>query len=456
MAIKQSVNHPIDCGLATTSVFDRQFAKLPVSGRSADILAVPVMRGVESAVGVSNETIGDINWQKTTFPVSVSDCEISVLPRGTLFTVKSVKSTNTSILANPTSEYPLRLAYQSNGTLGVEVELSNGERVASGFTTYTQSNAPTYTFVNHLSGSLAKHIYDQTAAIANGSTSSPNHYPIYSVFNFTSNVFVKNTACWAASLDFSGVSVNKSGSGGVTSVVMVTPRHAVGAAHYSPPADPNGGPVVGDKIYFCDSSNNTVERTVVAAMNTDADARIVKFDTDVPASVKKYKLLPANWKNYIPRDYPIVTHPIYGTAYHYAAFYVPLIVMSHYRWDSSWPLQRANRYAYIYLSYVQWGEETNGSINKASIIGSPASNTYFSGAFVDYNGEPSGIQGGDSGLPCFYPINGDLVFVMKHFAPASGSMLSDFVGSIQSAINSIGAEGHTLQTASMSGFTDFS
>lgn len=456
MAIQPSVNHPIDCGLATTSSFVRQFAKKLIADRSVDISAVANMRGIDSATGITSEVINDINWTKETFPTSVSDCDVLITGRGFPWGVRSIKSLDTNILSNPTQQQPLRLTYQSSGTTSIEVELINGERFADGFQTYTQTTSPIYTFQNHVNGSLAKHIYDQVSSVANGSTSPLGHYQIYSTFNFTNNIFVKNSGFWGASLDFSGVSVNKVGSGGVTSIVMVTPRHAIGAAHYAPPTDPNGGPIVGDKMYFCDENNNTVEKTVVATTNTIADSRIIKFDSDVPASIKKYKLLPSNWKNHLPRDYPIIVHPISKFEFHYAALRIPLIVMSHYRWDEAWPFQRPNRYAYIYDSFISWGVSPSGVVGKASHQGGPAGNSYFSGQFNNYNGEPSGIRGGDSGLPCFYLINGDLIFTIKHLYPAAGPLLSEYLTDIQSAINSVGSEGYSLQTVDLSGFTDFS
>jgi hypothetical protein len=454
MAIQPSINHPIDCGLATTPSFARQFAKQLVSNRSVDIFALPSMRGVDSATGTTTEIIGDINYEKETFNTSVSDCEVSIVGRETFWSLKSVKSLDTNILSNPTPENPLKLTYQSSGLVSVEVELSNSERIADSFTTYSQASSPVYTFQNHINGSLAKHVYDQVSSIADGATSSPNHYQIYSTFNQTDNTFVKNSGFWGSELDFSGVSVNKIGSGGITGVVMVTPRHAIGAAHYAPPFNPNGGPLVGDKIYFCDANNNTVERTVTAVRNAGADVRVVKFDFDVPSSVKKYKLPPSNWKSYLPRDYPITGTPTLSL--YFAARYVPMVVMSHYRWDSAWPLQRANRYAYIYSSTIQWGVFPNGSVNAASMNGRTADSSYFGGQFNDYNGQPSGIQGGDSGLPCFYVVNGDLMFSMKHRSAAAGDFLGDFLTEIQNTIDYVGSEGHSLQFTDLSGFTDFS
>ena len=454
MAIQPSVNHPIDCGLATTPSFARQFAKQLVSERSIDIFALPSMRGAGSATGTTAETIGDINWEKETFEMSVSDCDVSISGLTLPLYVKSVKSLNPNILSNPTSQNPLKLTYQSTGLTGIELELSNGERSAVGFTAYTQAASTIYNFQNHIDGSLAKHIYSQVSSIADGTTSSPNHYQIYSTFNQIDNIFVKNSGFWGSELDFSGVSVNKIGSGGVTGVVMVTPRHAIGAAHYAPPVNPNGGPIVGDKIYFCDANNNTIERTVVATNNLALDSRIVKFDSDVPSSVKKYKLLPSNWKSYLPID--VAATPLtLGTIMYRAAKYVPIVAMSHYRWDADWPLQRSNRYAYVYESEIRWNISNNIS-TKASLNGIPSNQGFFGGQFNDYNGEPSGFQGGDSGLPCFYIINGELIFSMKHFSPAIGGFLSDALTEIQNSINSLGSEGHSLQFPNLSGFTDFS
>jgi hypothetical protein len=453
MPLLDSKNHPIDCGVATTETFDRQFSKKTVSNRAIDIVAFEVDKANGTQDISSSETIGDAVFNKNTFSQTVTDCSISIIPVKQNFErVVSVESSNTAILANPQSNDPLYLAYQSDGIVSINVTLDNNEKVATSFQTKTKTPSPVYTFNNHLSGSLAKHIVNQSELVANNTTSPPNHYPIYSTFNQQSNSYVKNSGFYANSFDFSGITVNKTGSGGITSVTAITPRHAIGAAHYPPS--------VNDVMYFCDSNNQTVSRTIVDRIFlNNSDSVIVKFNQDLPNTVKKYKFIPADWIDYLPLDYPSITTPNLptGTTLNYSGFGAPMVITSHYRWDENWPFQRNNRYAYIVPSYVSY--YINNNQRGVPNISGFATGTIWGpniNKFTNYNGIESGIQAGDSGLPCFYIINNDLVFVMKHLGPASGPFMAEYLTDVQNSINSIGAEGYSIQTVDLSGFTDFS
>lgn len=505
MPILPSKNNPINCGLATTTSFERQFIKQPVATRSMDVFVapqpnttsqnlisqmraqsgIPVYWSVSrlstfqqgSVSSVSYETIKDSNYHVQNFPVFVSDCKLTIQTLNTkfgnavqLFTrvnypkgVISVKSSNTNVLDNPTPENPYVLRFKSIGKTNVQVELKDGEICAAGFETFAQTESPVYTLLNFTSGSLADHIYTQLSSIATVSSYPPSYLQIYSTFDYTNNIYVKNSGFWASSLDFSGVSVNKLGSGGVTSVSMITPRHAIGARHYPP--------IVGDKMYFCDSDNNTIEKTIVArTLSPYGDTVIVKFDSDVPNSIKKYKFLPTNWGDYLPVNYPIsrsnsvlgtgrINQTYVGTKYWKRGAGIPMIVMSHYRWDSDWPIQRSNRYAYIFNGSLEAsgflvGVSFNGSDTALSL---PPDKNYFNEQFKAYDGQPSGIQGGDSGLPKFYVINGELIYLAKHFTAVSGTLLSDDPEvSLQDSINWLGSEGYQIQTINLSEFTNFS
>jgi hypothetical protein len=452
MAVSPAVNYPIDCGLATTSEFARQFSKKTVANRAIDVIASSLDRPLEAPDSTVNETIGDALYQKNTFNSVVTDCLVNVVSvTPSTAVVTNIESQNTSILSNPTEENPNLLVYQNSGTCGILVTLSNNERTASSFQAQTKTPAPVYTFLEYAEDSLSDHVLNQVVGIANNSTSPPNHYPIYSTFDFTNNVYVKNSGFWGASLNFSGVTVNKSGSGGVTSVTAITPRHAIGAAHY-PPA-------INDVMVFCDQNNTTVQRTVTDRRFSDGDTVVVKFNEDLPNSIKKYKFLPSSWSNYLPVDYPDITTSALtalGQTLKTKAFGVPFVMMSHYRWDEDWPLQRQNRYAYIVPSWVQYTAtiSVNGKANITQLFG----NTFGENGttFPNYDGQPSGIRGGDSGLPCFYIINGDLVFVTKHAGAGSGPFAADYLSNIESAISLLGSEGYSIQTVDLSGFTNFS
>jgi len=439
MALEPSVNHPIDCGLATTSTFTRQFVKRPVSERTADLDLFLENAQISSGSSVA-VTVGDINYTRNTYPTSATNVRalVDYFPEK-FAAIDSLASGNTAILLNPTTDSYL-FEYGSTGTTSITATFSTNEKITKSVTTSTRAESATQdVFQNFLSGSLGRHIYDQIREYADNSTSAPSHYPLYSEFNQTTNTYTKNSGNWAHPLDFSGLMVNKNGSAGVTNVTAITPYHAIGVSHYAPEE--------GDIIYFCDSNNQTVSRTVqTRSFVSGFDCCIVRFSEPLPSTVKKYKTLPSSFVNFLPinKNFYSVT----GVTNSRRMANLPIIVCSHYQWDPNWPLQRSNRYAYTY--------ETEFLIEsiETSIRFRPASAD--PNNFPNYNGQPSGIREGDSGSPCFYIINNDLVLVHCHSSGSGGPFHPSFLSSIQSTINSLGPSGQTYETIDLSGFTDFS
>lgn len=441
MAIEPAINCPIDCGVAITSEFARQFTKQTVAKRTADLDFFVEYKQLSSG---SSESVllGDINYTRNTYPTSATNIRaiIEYLPEK-FSSVDSIKSGDVSILADPVPEDPLLLEYQADGTTSVEVTFNTNEKIRKSVTTFTLAESVTQDiFQNFESGSLGRHIYDQIRQYADGSTSAPNHYPIYSTFDFSSNNYVKNAGHWASGLDFSGLMVNKSGSAGVTNVSAITPHHAIGVSHYPPE--------VGDILYFCDSNNQTVSRTVQSRQFvSNQDCVVVKFNEALPNTVKKYKTLPSSFLDYFPINKN--AYSVFGVESSYRGSSMPIIVCSHYRWDAEWPLQRSNRYAYIYQTTLFFT-----GLNSETVAFVPAWSD--PNNFPDYNGVLSGIRGGDSGSPCFFVINNDLVLVHCHTSGGGGAMLPSFLSSIQSVIDSLGPSGQTFETVDLSGFTNFS
>jgi hypothetical protein len=441
MAIEPAINCPVNCGVATTSTFARQFAKQTVANRTADMELITEYKQISSGTS-ANALLGDINYIRNTYPTSATNIRVSIDYRPEKFaSIDSIESGNTAILSNPESTDPLLLEYQSSGTTQITATFNTNEKITKSVTTSTLAESSINdVFQSFETGSLGRHIYDQIREYADESTSPPNHYPLYSTFDSSSNVYAKNTGHWAYGLDFSGLTVNKVGSGGVTNVSAITPYHAIGVSHYSPE--------VGDVLYFCDANNQTVSRTVSGReFIPSIDCSVVRFSEALPSTVKKYKTLPSNFLDYFPVN--INFYNASGVASSYRGSSMPIVVCSHYRWDEAWPLQRPNRYAYIYQT-------------RLFSIGALTVTVQFSPAWSDpnnfpnYNGQPSGIRGGDSGSPCFFVINNDLVLVHCHTSGGGGAMHPSFLSSIQSAIDSLGPSGQTYQTVDISEFTDFS
>lgn len=440
MAIQPSINHPIDCGLATTSTFARQFTKRSVANRTADLQFfleyTPISSGSSEAV-----VVGDVNYIRNTYPTSATNVRVLVdyLPEK-FGTIDSLQSGDVGILSKSTSD-PFLFNYESTGSTSITATLETNEKITKSVTTSTLAESATQdVFQNFLTGSLGRHIYDQIREYADGSTSPPNHYPLYSTFDFTNNNYVKNTGHWASGLDFSGLMVNKVGSAGVTNVTAITPYHAIGVAHYAP--------AEGDVLYFCDSNNQTISRTVQSRIFLSGiDCVVVRFSESLPETVKKYKTLPSTFKNYLPINRLFFNTS--GSVLSYFGAYLPIVVTSHYRWDADWALQRANRFAYIYQTSLM----VDGA-STTTVAFSPANTD--PNNFSNYDGQPSGIRGGDSGSPCFFVINNDLILIHSHTSGGGGSIHPSFLSEIQSAINTLGPSGQIYETVDLSEFTDFS
>lgn len=418
-----SRNHPINCGTAT-SAFTRTNAKQTIAQRSAD-LEIITEYGPLNPEGTTIVAVGDVNYLRTQTDFSTTNKRILInyLPEKFNF-LKSASSSNTSVLA-PTSD-PLLFSYQEDGDAMLSVEFIDGETITTQAATSTDAVNPDE-FFSFVVGSLGRHIFDQTKALANNSTSPLLHYSIYSNYDQINNTYTKSQSSWASSLDFSGMMVNKTGSSGVTRVSAITPHHAIGASHY--------GPEVGDVIYFCDQNNQTVYRTVSAINDIGGytDCRIVRFSEALPSSVAKYKTLPSDWENYSPNS---------GMT---RCSKWPIILTSHYRWDSEWPEQRSGRFAYVAQIYNLF---QSVSVNYILFRATDE--------FVNYNGIESGIRGGDSGGPCFFIINGELVLVHCFLGSNGGPFIPSFLSDINSALSTLGPSGQSVQTVDLSGFTDFS
>lgn len=435
-------NHPINCGTATTE-FARTFAKQSIADRSINLLLAPSPNVLRQGT-VSNITLDYRNLRRTIGSIVRSDIVLrpEFITGANYSELRSFSSDQA--VAAPTDN-PYLFEYQSSGSVTITAELANGERATRYFQTSSSEEPSWDDLLSFTDGSLAKHVTDQILQRADGSTSYPGHLHIYSTFDGSSQSFVKNTGCWAADLDFSGVSVHRQGAGAAGNVTAISPFHALTAAHYAPN--------VGDIYYFCDSNNTVVSRTVHSRAFVSEqgflsrDTAVVRFTQPLPASVAKYKTFPSNWADYAPS----VTNG--------GLLWCPTVSMSHYNWDPDWTLQRSNRYAYIYITGGVAGPiPPNRARNFVTFHGIASSNVLLLQAlpkYSEYSGFPSGIRGGDSGMPSFFVINGQLVLMAHWTGPFVGRFQPDFLSSINAALDALGPGDQTYQTVDLSQFTNF-
>lgn len=123
---------------------------------------------------------------------------------------------------------------------------------------------------------------------------------VYSLQDHTNGIYLRNNDCWAADLDLTCASPWNSRGTGQQAGTLITPRHAILAAHYNLKA--------GDSIRFVTKDNQTVRRKIISHLvNTTwetytPDIEIVALDSDVPSGITICQLLPANFSTYIAND----------------------------------------------------------------------------------------------------------------------------------------------------------
>lgn len=163
-------------------------------------------------------------------------------------------------------------------------------------TTYTPS-----TFERHFFDAAIQGI-DSLLLKANASGVSINEQKkIFTTQDHTHKHYVRNTKCWAYPLDLTSISPWNSIGRSRRAGVLISPRHALWAKHYSMP--------VNTTIRFVDKENNVVERQIVKVAHVPAaghsslsgyDIVIGELDLDVPNTISFAKVMPKDLKEIRP------------------------------------------------------------------------------------------------------------------------------------------------------------
>lgn len=132
---------------------------------------------------------------------------------------------------------------------------------------------------------------------------------IVSSFTMTPSLkWTRNNNCWAFNLDLTGMSLGIWGLGGVGGGTLITKKHVLLANHVPYPALPA-------TIYFADKNSNTYQYNIVKTKRVgSSDILIGELDKEVDASLKIYKVLPANFTKYFVKQ-PMSGEPRFPVAY---------------------------------------------------------------------------------------------------------------------------------------------
>lgn len=229
--------------------------------------------------------------------------------------------------------------------------------------------------------------------------------PMYDTLDHTTPSYVRNTSCWAADLDLTGISPWNSQSTATRCGTMISPRHILWSHHSSNYVDD------GETIRFVTGDNTVVTRTVDTSLQiSSTDIRIGVLTADVPDTIGFYKILPSDYTDVFPDR----------------AVGAPLLVVD---------------------------QEKQAVVHDVVYLGGPGS-----------HGEPTDstrasfyelLVSGDSGHPAFLVLDGELVLLGSHRTATSFPHLAAYISSINTAMTTLGG-GYQLTTVDLSGFHDLS
>lgn len=123
---------------------------------------------------------------------------------------------------------------------------------------------------------------------------------LFSGFTQATFSWVRNTASWVRTFDWTGYAAGINGLGGVGGGTLITRRHVLFANHVPYPARPFD-------IFFSNADSRTFQYKVLNIQQVgDTDIAIGTLDRDADPSLKVYRILPDDWQTYIKLPLPVL------------------------------------------------------------------------------------------------------------------------------------------------------
>lgn len=410
MVILDAVNHPINCGTAN-STFTRQFAKKTISSRSFDIEAIESRR-ITSTGSTSTVTVKDQSILRNTSTGYVTDFILKIINRTPSYNYNiTLSSDNPAVLSHPTTlNIDTKVApYLSNGRCILRATSETGEVSLINVTATSSASSTVDTFVGWVANSLAHHCSQQIDSRLSGEMA------VYSSQDTANgNTFIRNNNCWINNINLTCISPWNSTGRNTMGGTLISRRHVLFCEHL------NFRPQIGSTIKFVTSDNTVVSRTITNRLTHPSyvpyypDICIGLLNEDVPSSISFAKVLPANWRTYLP------SLSVYAT--------IPVVRLNQH--------ERA--------SVADWrGSFSTGSFS----LQYPASTLrqqYY-----------ENIVSGDSGNPAFVLINGELIVIGTFTSgnAGSGTLISDHINAINTMMTTLDPiSGYQLTTINLSSF----
>lgn len=259
-------------------------------------------------------------------------------------------------------------------------------------------------FTTYVSGSLGESLFDAVIDILDGTESREKN--LFTTVNHGTSTYVRNTNVWTGNIDWTGVEVYNSTSGGnQRGGALVSPRHMIMANHF-----PIGN---GATLRFVDNDNNVVTREMSNSVQiAGTDIRVGLLNADVPGEIVFYKVFPADWNDYLK-----------------------------YRENIGIIVSDQENKALV----RDW--KTTKTYNGQSVI------------HVFPNTSPKdevaeNLISGDSSSPAFAVLDGEMIALGTHFTASTFPFLSFYHSQINAAMTTLGG-GYSLTDVDLSAFPTY-
>lgn len=272
--------------------------------------------------------------------------------------------------------------------------------------------------VNYLTGTLGKHAHDEADELLDISQQT----------NIFSSGTTRNANVWTGDYDLTGIMQHNTtgGNNGHRGATLISPRHVYMAQHF--PVE------VGATITWVTSANVVVTRTLTAVESvppvqllgdvsgdmyySSPDIQIGLLNSDVPGTIKHYKILPVDWRDYLTL---------------YTNSEVPIVVGAQQR-----------------KLYQRWWKYQVASTR----VGVPAGQERVNINHSLADRASASLIIGDSGQPLFLPVNGELVLLGSNLSASSCYHAVTFKPEIDAAMTSLGG-GYTTTAVDLTGFNNY-
>jgi hypothetical protein len=239
-------------------------------------------------------------------------------------------------------------------------------------------------------GSLRDLMISSFDALLQAAAPPTTSLPIYTTQDFTNQVYVRNPACWAASIDLTGISPWNQAYANLRAGTLISPRHIAFAKHYPLSTTPGNNDIV-----FVTAANVPITRKLVAVTYPAADIGVGVLDADVPSDIAFYKVLPRDWKPFLPNTNNL-----------------PMLMLDQQE-----------------KALVRNMEPTGGSASYCFHKTPPnPARAQFSETLI----------GGDSGNPGFLVVNGEAILVLTHHYSTGGPLYTTHFDAVNAAMIQLG------------------